>query len=110
MAESQNIIEPEEKRKFWKQHYLCWQESGLNQSEYCRRNNLSHHQWGYWKKRFVKTECTTEFVPLALSQSFGGIADRSPIKLIIDERYKIEIERGFDPVTLKILLAALHQL
>jgi len=109
MTDAPRLIGPEEKRRFWKQHYLCWQESGLNQSEYCRQNNLSHHQWGYWKNRFVKTECTTEFVPLQLSQPFRGITDHSQIKLIVDERYKIEVERGFDPITLKLLLTTLQQ-
>ena len=108
MTDTPSSISPEEKRNFWKQQYLCWQESGLNQSEYCRQNNLSHHQWGYWKKRFVKTEGTTEFIPLALSQPFRGITNHSPIKLIVDEQFKIEIDRGFDPVTLKLLLTSLQ--
>lgn len=111
MTNSARSIVPEEKRKFWMQHYHCWQESGLNQTEYCRQNNLSHHQWGYWKKRFVKTECTTtEFIPLAIGQPFRGITNHSPIKLIVDEQFKIEIDRGFDPVVLKLLLTALQQL
>jgi hypothetical protein len=108
MTDTPISIRPEEKRNFWKQHYICWQESGLNQAEYCRQKNLNHHQWGYWKKRFVKTECTTEFIPLALSQPFRGLTDHSPIKLIVDEQFKIEIDRGFDPVTLKLLLTALQ--
>jgi hypothetical protein len=110
MTDYPRSIGPEEKRKFWNQHFICWQESGLNQAEYCRQNNLSHHQWGYWKKRFVKTECTTEFVPLAMSQAFVGVASSSPIKLIVNEQYKIEVDRGFDPCTLKLLLTALQQL
>ena len=41
----------EQKRIYWKQHIDSWQETGLTQVEYCRRNNLKHHQMVYWKKQ-----------------------------------------------------------
>ena len=37
----------EQKLIYWKQHIDSWQESGLTEAEYCRRNNLKHHQLLY---------------------------------------------------------------
>ena len=98
-----------EKRKFWKQHLILWQDSGLSQAEYCRRNNLNKHQWGYWKKRYVKTEATTEFIPLPIEQAFS-LSGRSSLTLYVQNQYTIDIDPGFDPCTLKRVLTVLNQL
>ena len=84
VTDSTRSKEIEEKRKFWQQHLTYWQESGLSQAEDCRQNNLNKYQWGYWKKRYVKTESTTEFIPLNMNQAFG-LSSRSPLKLIVNE-------------------------
>ncbi len=41
----------EKKREFWLQHMKSWRQSGLMQSEYCRRHSLSDKSFVYWKKR-----------------------------------------------------------
>ena len=46
----------EQKRSYWKQQIEQWQQSGLSQAEYCRRNNLKHHRLVYWKRRYLKTQ------------------------------------------------------
>ena len=107
MADNKRTVGLKAKQNFWKQHYDQWLETDLSQAEYCRQNNLNRHRWGYWRKRFVKTESTTEFVPLPLNQSIGFLSP-SPITLIIKDTYKIEIDRGFDPTTLKLLLSVLQ--
>lgn len=33
-----------------------WQQSGLSQIEFCRKENISFHGFYYWKKRICKTE------------------------------------------------------
>lgn len=33
-----------------------WQQSGLSHKEFCIRENISFHQFYYWKKKFCKTE------------------------------------------------------
>ena len=41
----------EQKRIYWKQHIESWQETGLSQTEYCRRHKLKHHQLVYCRKK-----------------------------------------------------------
>ena len=41
------------RQRFWKQQIEAWQGSELQQTEYCRQNNLKYHRFTYWKKKLV---------------------------------------------------------
>jgi hypothetical protein len=102
----------EQKRSYWKQHIDSWQETGLTQTEYCKRNNLKHHQLVYWKKRFLKTETDVSFVPLKL-EDFLNITARpecASLTLVVHNHFKIEIRPGFDAQLLRELIFALRGL
>jgi hypothetical protein len=102
----------EQKRSYWKQHIDSWQETGLTQTEYCRRNNLKHHQLVYWKKRFLKTETAVSFVPVKLEDllDIPSEPDRASLCLVINNHFKIEIRAGFDAQLLRQLIFALRGL
>ena len=102
----------EQKRTFWKQHIESWQETGLTQTEYCRRNNLKHHQLVYWKKRFLKTETDVSFVPVKLEDllDIPAQVDQASLYLVINNHLKIEIRAGFDVRLLRQLIFALRGL
>ena len=101
-----------QKRSYWKQHIDTWQETGLTQAEYCRRNNLKHHQLVYWKKRFLKTETDVSFVPLKLEDLLDIPArqDQASLTLVINNDFKIEIRAGFDAQLLRQLIYVLRRL
>ena len=50
-----------------------WQESGLNQSAFCKRNNLKPFQLSYWYNRLAKTEIhqqePSKFIPVSTESS-----------------------------------------
>ena len=100
----------EQKRTYWKQHIESWQETGLTQTEYCRRHNLKHHQLVYWKKRFLKTETDVSFVTLKLENllDIPNQPDRSALCLVVNNYFKIEIRAGFDAQLLRQLIFALQ--
>ena len=104
--------ELEQKRSYWKQHIDSWQESGLNQTEYCRRHNLKHHQLVYWKKRFSHTETGVSFAALKLENLLDTpvLPDRASLCLVINNYFKIEIRAGFDAQLLRQLIFALRGL
>jgi hypothetical protein len=90
------------------------EESGLSQAEFCRQNNLKPRQFLYWKKRILGTATPT--TPLTFAElPLGKILqtqDRSPLsplRLDLHSRYRIEIDRGFDPVILLTLIRVLDQ-
>jgi hypothetical protein len=102
----------EQKRSCWKQHIDSWQETGLTQTEYCRRNNLKHHQLVYWKKRFLKTETDVSFVPIKLEDLLDIPAppESASLSLAINNHFKIEIRPGFNAQLLHELIFALRGL
>jgi hypothetical protein len=102
----------EQKRIYWKQHIESWQETGLSQTEYCRRHKLKHHQLVYWKKRFSKSEAGVSFVPIKLDDLMDIPAhpDHAALRLLINDHLKIEIRHGFDAQLLRQLIFALRGL
>jgi len=108
-ARQQELVE---KRRYWKEHIDTWKCSDLKQSEYCRRHQLKVHRFVYWKNKFRKPKApSTSFVqiyPPQILQSHS-VARPAPLRLLVGG-YKIEVNSGFDPVTLKQLVITLGQL
>jgi hypothetical protein len=104
--------ELEQKRSYWKQQIEQWQQTGLTQAEYCRRNNLKHHQLVYWKKRYLKTQTEVSFAAVQLEDllDIPTPADQSALTLVIDHHFKVQIAAGFDSQLLRQLIAALRGL
>ena len=44
------------KRDLWFQHINAWQESELSQAEYVRQHNLSAKSFGYYRRRYFKSQ------------------------------------------------------
>jgi hypothetical protein len=102
MTEQQIPNTPQEKRAYWQQHIDQWQQSGLSQIEYCRRNQIKKYQWGYWKKRLTAPQSPAMLVPVTIpSQS------ATCLRVIVDGHIAIEVPTGFDPVTLTKVIACL---
>ncbi|MAZ39875.1 MAG: hypothetical protein CMF49_07110 [Legionellales bacterium] len=49
-----HIEDKEYKQDNWFKHIAACEQSGKPQRQYCLENNLSHVQFGYWRKRFLK--------------------------------------------------------
>ena len=101
-----------EKCRYWEQQIQQWKDSGLTQIEFCRLHNLKAHQLTYWKKRLHRTPTPASLVELQLGSALQShsCSNGSALRLILDEQYRIDIECGFDPVTLQQLVLTLRQL
>ena len=105
------VEELKRKREHWKRHIEGWHNSNIPQREYCRHHHLSYHQFGYWKKRFVRSETGMKFVSLDLRTSSTGrhrSQSNCPLRLVVSDGLKIEVEAGFDPDLLAQLIIALR--
>lgn len=92
-----------EKRRYWERHIQSWRASGLTQTEYQRRHNLPKWQFVYWKKKFDRPAVVTDemaLVPIPLPSA----STTTPLNLIVNERYRIEISEGFQPTVLEQVL------
>lgn len=107
MTDSHRVgVDPTQKRRFWKEHIDRWQQSGMSQVAYCRQYELKAHQLTYWKKRLAQPDAGVAFVPLQFTRNLPVPVSRSPFHLLTPNGYKIEVAPGFDPITLKQLIAA----
>jgi len=99
-----------EKRSYWEDHIRRWQESGLTQIEYCRRHEINHHRLIYWRKQLSKGVSSSALVEISLNRPpHDENLHDSPLRLLIGNRYRIEVSRGFDPGVLDQLIYVLEQ-
>ena len=94
------------KRQHWKQHLSDWAESGLTQVDYCRQHNLSRHRFQYWKKKYHRSQSASL---IELHWPPGQGSSHQPLRLMVG-RYEVAVDRDFDPVALRQLIAVLSRL
>lgn len=112
MEKSQREIENAEKRKKWKKHLEAWEESGITQTEYCRIHGLSIHQFTYWKSHLIIKNGSNSLVPIQISPEIfqSKSISRSQLRLNMENGFQIEIENGFDPSFLTVLIRTVRGL
>jgi len=100
-----------ETRKFWEEQITTWQDSDLSQAEFCRKNNLIAHRFTYWKQKLVKRqEKAVSLVQVSMETNFNTKpAYRSPLRIVFNNQLHVEVDRDFDPVTLRQLVYTLKQ-
>ena len=91
----------EKKRCEWFEKIRLQQESGQNQSQWCREQQINYDAFLYWKKRFN---------PAPLNRSaFQELTSGPETGVSIEYRgVRIHIDKCFDPTTLKSCLSALR--
>jgi hypothetical protein len=99
----------EERRTYWKQIVDEQAASGLEGSAFCRKHNIKIPQFYRWRSKFqnIYQERTTasfiQLIPNARKPESG-------IRIRVFENVFIEIDRGFDPVTLCAAVETLHHM
>jgi len=104
--------ELEQKRQYWKTRITNWQASRLSQTEYCRRHELVFHQFVYWRRKFAPKAATPISliqVPTAVVARAAGLGSMPPaLRVALAPDLCIEVCPGFDPPTLRQVVAALR--
>ena len=104
---------------FWENHLEAWNNSGLSQAEYCRRNNIRVKAFGYHKARKFgpAKECKNEKVldlvalpaPVQQPQDTEPFVD-SGIRISLGSKASINISRSFDRKCLASILGIVSDL
>ena len=114
MSEADSIRqqELEQKRHYWKTHITSWQASRVSQAEYCRRHELKLHHFVYWRRKFAPKAATPISliqVPTAVVARAAGLGSMPPaLRVALAPDLCIEVCPGFDPPTLRQVVAALR--
>ena len=95
-----------DRREYWKQHYISFQESGLTQREYCKQKDLGYWTFNQWKRRFDKSESDMSIqeipIKLPLKTSSG-----KHIEIVLNNNIRLSIPDNFSSDTLKKIISAL---
>lgn len=98
-----------EKREFWEAQICFWQESGMSQSEYCRRHGIRQSQWFYWKRRCRDTDTGLTLVPLQIPSHSNG-AHVPPVRVITPNGFTIELDADAPMASLPNLIRELSKI
>jgi transposase len=99
--------------QYWQEQMAAWKASGLKQMHYCHEHQLSKHAFVYWKLKLLgKDAVPATRVPVSAHQlrHLRSQDDSGQIRLVVGERYHVEIQPGFDAQTLQEILGVLERL
>lgn len=115
MEQATKSSHPEQlSRSEWESHFQAWKASGLNKTEYCRREGLSYHAFNYWEKRLMKPSPSGPINLIRLDDvyprdtSLSESSPGSPVRLWING-IRMEIERNISSTELTRLVKALKR-
>ena len=99
-----------EKRSYWADQIRRWRESGLTQVAYCRLHEVNRHRLIYWRKQLSEKAPSSSLVEISLNRPpHDETLHDSSLRLLIGNRYRIEVARGFDFGILHQLIYVLEQ-
>lgn len=107
MAIQKRKSQDTEKQAFWKSHLKSWEQSGMVQAEYCRVHKLKPKSFTYWKGKYYKKDVSQTVVPVDFFKVINNRPEYSSLKLTVKKEFEIEVNDGFNPVTLKQLINVL---
>jgi hypothetical protein len=105
-AEEVEMKRDPEKEKFWREKLAEQKRSGQTIRQFCEQNELGEVQFYYWQRALKGKQPEKKpagFVELVRP---AGASGSSGVKICIDDRVSIVLDRGFDERTLKSALAA----
>jgi hypothetical protein len=101
------------REKYWQEQMNAWKASGLKQMQYCREHQISKNAFVYWKLKLLGKDVSPAIlVPVNAHQlrHMNRGDGTAQIRLVVGERYHIEVCPGFDAQTLQEILAVLERL
>ncbi len=97
----------EERHAHWRTIISAQAGSGMNIAAYCREGHIHTSLFYTWRRKLrEQAPCSGGFVELKPGRSY---LSASGVCLRLDGRIIIEVERGFDPATLRAVVETLSR-
>jgi hypothetical protein len=100
------------RQQFWQDHLAKWNATELSQVEYCGRNRISLKSFQYWKRKTKQNSGVPALVELTLPKSLPVplLSSHPQLCLVVGQRYRVEIGKGFDSEDLERVVRVLEQI
>lgn len=97
------------KERQWRRWIDQWRVSGLSVSAFCARHRLPTARFYAWRRRLQRrTAEQPPFLPVQVVPDTPASA-RGTLEVVLADRSVVRIPPGFDPATLRQLLAVLRE-
>jgi transposase len=85
-----------------------WKNSGLSVRAFCARHHITQPSFYAWRRELRQRDAITTFVPVQVVTE-DQPASSTPIEILLPGGRSVRITPGFDPATLRQLLAVLQE-
>ena len=103
-----------DQRRYWQQHIEQWRRSGQRASAYCREAGLCTKQFTAWRQRLRREgwQPPSDPAPTLIALEVRSESERAepaaaPITIRLASGLGVEVQAGFDVVTLQAVVKAL---
>jgi transposase-like protein len=96
------------KEQHWRRLIQLWKNSGLTVRAFCARHHITQPSFYAWRRELQQRDAATTFVPVRVAAD-DQAASSTPIEIFLAGGRSVRITPGFDPLTLRQLLAVLQE-
>jgi hypothetical protein len=93
----------EDRQKYWRSLVEKLAESGMSAAAFCKEERINPQRFYAWRRRFRDDSPNAGFLRLVPTSK----STPSGVRIVLDHGMGIEVDRGFDPVTLREIIEAL---
>jgi len=99
----------EEHASYWRSQVEKQIDSGLIATVFCRNNHIKLSQFYRWRRRFRTQGFNNDVSSSGFIEIVPSSGDpRSGVRIRLDNKIYIEVDRGFDPFTLRAAVEILY--
>ena len=96
------------KEQQWRRWIQQWQHSGLSVWAFCARHDLAEPSFYAWRRQLQQRQAPSPFLPVRVVPDEEPAAAGS-VEVVVAGGRRVRVAPGFDPATLRQLLAVLEE-
>jgi hypothetical protein len=99
------------KEQHWRRLIQLWKSSGLTVRAFCARHHITQPSFYAWRRELQARDAATVFVPVQVETNDQLFRPTSvhAIEVVLAGGQCVRVTPGFDPATLRQLLAVLQE-
>jgi len=99
------------KEQHWRRLIQLWKNSGLTVRAFCARHHITQPSFYAWRRELHQRDAAAAFVPVQVETGdrLAPVTPISTIEVVLACGQCVRVTPGFDPMTLRQLLAVLQE-
>jgi transposase-like protein len=99
------------KEQHWRRLIQLWKNSGLTVRAFCARHHIIRPSFYAWRRELLQRDAAAAFVPVQVetNDQLAHVSSIPTIEVVLAGGQCVRVTPGFDPATLRQLLAVLQE-